>query len=72
MVTVKSFITSDPGLDVDRLVEEVSAVVGKIDAPLRVEEQHTQILQHEGLPPTFKYTETTAQVVPRDDQVSML
>ena len=67
MSRLRSNISDLTGLDVDRLVEEVSAVVGKIDAPLRVEEQHTQILRHEGLPPKFKYTETTAQVVPSDD-----
>ena len=67
MSRLRSNITDLTGLDVDRLVEEVSAVVGKIDAPLRVEEQHTQITRHEGLPPKYKYTETTAQVLPSDD-----
>ena len=67
MSRLRANISDLTGLDVDRLVEEVSAVVGKIDAPLRVEEQHTQILRHEGARPKFKYTETTAQVVPSDD-----
>jgi len=67
MSRLRSNITDLTGLDVDRLVEEVSAVVGKIDAPLRVEEQHTQITRHEGLPPKYKYTETSAQVLPSDD-----
>ncbi len=67
MSRLRSNITNLTGLDIDRLVEEVSAVVGKIDSPLRVEELHTQITRQEGRPPMFKYTETTAQVVPTDD-----
>ena len=67
MSRLRSNITELTGLDVDRLVEEVSAVVGKINGPLRVQEQHTQITRQEGSPAKYKYTETTAQVLPSDD-----
>jgi hypothetical protein len=77
MDQLKSTISDLTGVDFDTLIQEVSASIGEVHSPLRVEEQHTQLTEQPGRQPYYKYTETVADVVPisakpRDPDVNII
>ena len=66
---LKRNISEMIGVDFDTLIEQVSKSVGEVQMPLKVEEYHvtTQVNQHKGQKPFYKYTETVADVEPSND-----